>query len=363
MSQEELYQWMSEILKHLSSLGKWQAYSVAMYSLGVMWAQNSSVYQVSKWLWQFGERSSVEKRLKRYLSNERIALEAIQMEWVKWVSQFFSLEELVILVDETKLSIHLNVMVVGLAYRQRCIPLVWACYRGALGEGRMRMIVTLLQVVKASLPEQARPLVEMDRGLGTSPRLLREIDKLNWRYLVRVQGMTRLRTFRGKQHRLRDLVKRGESWSGMGYVFKKNGSIRAYVHVLWDWDQKDMWCLVTNDKALSARAYALRNWQEQSFRDLKSGGFHWQRSQVFEPRHAERLLLVLTLAYARLLAFGSSFTPDLSEVYVRVSRRTRPARSLFSAGLRYWWDCLVNHIPAFPGLFFAPDKALLKLIC
>jgi hypothetical protein len=285
------------------------------------------------------------------------------MEWVKWVSQFFSLEELVILVDETKLSVHLNVLVVGLAYRQRCIPLVWACYRGALGEARLTMIASLLQVVKASLPAHARPLVEMDRGLGTSPRLLRQIEQLNWRYLVRVQGITRLRTFRGKQHTLRDLVKRGETWSGMGYVFKKNGAIRAYVHVLWGWNQPDMWCLVTNDQALAVRAYAVRNWQEQSFRDLKSDGFHWQRSQVFEPRHAERLLLVLTLAYTRLLAFGSHCAPDRAAVYLRVSRRTRPARSLFSAGLRYWWDCLVHHLPTLSGLFLVPDKAILELFC
>ena len=50
---------------------------------------------------------------------------------------------------------------------------------------------------------------------------------------------------------LRDLVKRGESWSGMDYAFKKNGSVPAYVHVLWDWNQKDIGCLVTSDNALS----------------------------------------------------------------------------------------------------------------
>ncbi len=297
MSQEELYQWMSEIIGHFPSLGKWQGLNIALYSVGIILAERTSVNHVAKWLWAFGKRSSVEKRLKRFLSNESLAWERLQVEWVKWVSQFFSQEALVILVDETKLGKYLSVMMVGLAYRQRCIPLVWRCYhpKAYPTQGQVSMILDLLKVIKQALPSDACPQVQADRGIGTSPRLLRGIAGLKWRYLVRVQNSVRLRTFRNKTHVLRDLVKRGETWSGQGFVFKKNGTLRAFVHVYWDWQEDDLWCLLTNDQHLSHRAYAIRNWQEQGFRDLKSGGFNWQRSQVRQPSHAQRLLLVLAL--------------------------------------------------------------------
>jgi hypothetical protein len=34
-----------------------------------------------------------------------------------------------------------------------------------------------------------------------------------------------------------------------------------------------------------------------SFRDLKSDGFQWQRSRVWNPIHADWMLLILALAY------------------------------------------------------------------
>ena len=170
----------------------------------------------AKWLWELGARESNEKRLKRFLSNKKLAWDRIQIEWLKWVSSFFSVEELVILVDETKLGKYLSVMSVGLAYRQRCIPLVWRCYapKQYPAEGQVAMIVKLLELVKQGLPNTARPLVQADRGIGTSPGLLRGIVRLKWRGLVRVQNGVHLRTFRNKDHVLRDLVKRGEAWSG-----------------------------------------------------------------------------------------------------------------------------------------------------
>jgi hypothetical protein len=365
MSQTELYQWMSEIIRNMPSLGKWQGLNLALFSVGVILSERTSVQDVAKWLWELGSRASVEKRLKRFLSNSGLAWAELQVEWVSWVLRFLNVTELVLLVDETKLGKYLSVMMVGLAYRQRCIPLVWHCYhpKHYPSEGQVQLILKLLQVVKAALPEQARPLVQADRGIGTSPRLLRGIMKLKWHYLVRVQNRVRLRTFRHKAHRLCDLVKRGESWSGQGFVFKKHDSLRAFVHVYWDWQERDMWCLLTNDPSLQYHAYAIRNWQEQGFRDLKSGGFNWQRSQVRLPDHAQRLLLVLALAYARVVSFTSFAPADTQPVYLRVSRRSRPQFSIFSRGLSIAWDRLVRHCIPYLGISLLPNTAVLNLLC
>lgn len=365
MSQTELYQWMSEIIRNLPSLGKWQGLNLALFSVGVILSERTSIQDVSKWLWTLGSRASVEKRLKRFLSNSGLAWSELQVEWVRWVLRFFEVSELVLLVDETKLGKYLSVMMVGLAYRQRCIPLVWCCYQPKHypREGQVKLILKLLRVVKAALPEAARPLVQADRGIGTSPRLLRGILKLKWRYLVRVQNRVRLRTFRNKEHRLCDLVKRGETWSGQGFVFKKRDSLRAFVHIYWDWQERDMWCLLTNDPQLQQCAYAIRNWQEQGFRDLKSGGFNWQRSQVRIPDHAERLLLVLALAYARVVSCAAFALPDMPPDYLRVSRRSRPQFSVFSLGLRLAWDSLVRHCLPYLGISFLPNTTVLNLLC
>lgn len=65
------------------------------------------------------------------------------------------------------------------------------------------------------------------------------------------------------------------------------------------------WILVTNDPSLSGYEYAQRNWQEQSFRDLKSGGWQWSQSRVWCPEHMSRFIVILVVAYGGVLGIGS----------------------------------------------------------
>src|SRR5262245_36463714 len=81
-------------------------------------------------------------------------------------------------------------------------------------------------------------------------------------------------------------------------------------------------------------------WQEESFRDDKSSGFHWEKSQVNDPTHALRLLLVLSLALVLATSQGS--------VVLKTGQRHRldPHRerrlSIVQLGLR-WMRYAVKH--------------------
>jgi hypothetical protein len=80
--------------------------------------------------------------------------------------------EYVILVDETKLGEHLKVMLVGLAYQGRCIPLAWMCYPPGT-PGQVNRIEQLLKQVKWEMPADGQVLVQADRS---------EIKRL-WKWL------------------------------------------------------------------------------------------------------------------------------------------------------------------------------------
>ncbi len=72
------------------------------------------------------------------------------------------------MVDETKLGTQLSVMMVGLAYHERCIPLAWRCYQAQAypAEGQVKLISGLRGVVAEGLPDGCRPLLQADRGLA-----------------------------------------------------------------------------------------------------------------------------------------------------------------------------------------------------
>lgn len=351
---------MEEIQRRFAHLGKWQARGLALFSYGVVQAEHSWLSKIAERLPEWGSPVAVERRLQRWLDNPRLSLELCWKAWVSWLLACFDSEEWVLLVDETHLSTHLGVMMVGLAYRRRCIPLYWRCYRPNAypPEGQVEMIKEMLTRLHSWIPSHKQVLVQADRGIGTSPALIRAVEGLGWRYLFRVQNHTKVIPRNGHARALGQLVRPGEQWRGQGVVFKKRGRIQAQVWVLWQSGQPEPWCLVTNDPYVSGEVYALRVWQEEGFRDLKSGGWQWQRSYIWQPAHAERLILVLALAYAWVLTQGTLLLHADPLVRSRITRGKRRRYSLFREGLRFIRQHLHHPYRVFPGLFFAPDQLL-----
>jgi len=356
-----LYAEFQRLVQHFDGLGAWQKRALAWFCTGVVLAESCQLPRLADALIspQHPCASAWQKRLARFLSNPRISDELLSQAWVRWIAQTYRSAHWVILVDETKLSDHLSVMMVGLAYRGRALPLLWRCYTPTdyPAEGQVALITELLTRLRLLVPADIAFTVQADRGIGTSPDLIRALQRLKIDFLLRVQGQTRLRLGNGRVHALASLVKPGETWCGRGEVFKKAGWLRLEVRLEWRGGEKSPWCLVTNSRWRRSRDYALRAWHEQSFRDLKSFGFRWNASHVWRPDHAHRLLFVLALAYTWVLAQALCFTPE-----ERLSpSRTAPRQSLFRRGLRWLRQHFRLSIPplVYPDLYFRPDTPLL----
>lgn len=357
----QLYAQFLRLVQHFSCLGAWQKRALALWCCGIVLAESCQINAIADALLnqQGVSVEAIVKRLGRFLSNPRISDETLSGTWVKWIVQTYGAQHLVILVDETKLSTHLSVMMVGLAYQQRAIPLLWRCYapHDYPSEGQVALITELVTRLRLLLPEEITFTVQADRGIGNSPNLIRELEHLKVRYLLRVQGQTRLRLRNGHIHALVSLVKPGEMWCGRAEVFKNAGWLLLYVRLEWRMGEKSPWCLVTNCIWEQSRHYAIRAWHEHSFRDLKSFGFKWDVSHVWQPAHAHRLLFVLALTYTWVLSQAIHFTtPE------RLSpSRTAPRQSLFRRGLR-WIRQQIHRsisIPMYPGILLRPDTSLL----
>ncbi|MBZ0282532.1 MAG: hypothetical protein K8L97_17465 [Anaerolineae bacterium] len=131
---------------------------------------------------------------------------------------------------------------------------------------------------------------------------------------------------------------------------------RIPARALWTAGYDQPWALVTNDERLTGHEYARRNWQEQGFRDLKSGGWQWDASRIREPLHMARLLVLLALAYVWMVALGSHAVASgcAQPLLKRANGTRRRYWSLFKEGLRFF----VQHVQpntAFFFLRFIPD--------
>jgi hypothetical protein len=265
-----------------------------------------------------------------------------------------------LLVDETKIADRIGVMMVSLAYEGRAIPLVWRCYRANSAmeypqQGQVLMIWGLLARVLAALPPDSRAIVQMDRGLGHSSAMLKALATLPLRFQVRVKSDATFTSRRRHTSHIYDLIKPGEQVSCRGRLFGGYKGVMVTLHLVWELGQAQPWCLATNDPSIRAAAYALRMWQEESFRDLKSGGWQWQCSYVTSPEHAQRLLLVLAVAYAWMLTQGTLVLHGDAACQGEVYTGKHNKYSIFRSGLRFFRRMFATRWQKiYVGLFFAP---------
>ena len=72
------------------------------------------------------QADSQRRRLQRFVKAEQ-ALNAFFAGWTGSVMRQMKPKVAVLVVDETKLKNQLGVMVVGVVYEGRCIPVAWRC--------------------------------------------------------------------------------------------------------------------------------------------------------------------------------------------------------------------------------------------
>lgn len=307
MNSRKLYQWVKRSSKDWQGTTRHFKRAVIEFSRGVVLARSSQIRKVAGCVG--GNPDSQRRRLQRFMGRE-LPLPTFFSGWTCSVMRATRLKQVVLLVDETKLKAEWGVMVVGLAFHERCIPLAWEVYRansseGYPAEGQVGLIVRLLKAVQAGLPSSIPVLVLADRGIGTSPALIREIMALEWCFLFRVTKQSKVILADGTAVTFYDQVTRaGESYAASGLVFKKRGRIPAHVRVLWGAHAKDRWALVTNDPDLTGWEYAQRMWIEEAFRDMKSHGWHVEDVCLDAPERMARLWVLLVVAYAWMLLMG-----------------------------------------------------------
>jgi hypothetical protein len=358
MNSVVLYQWSEMIDKGFPHLGRWQKLTLALFSYGVLRAQRCTLSKVCQHLTGKAENGSLERRLQRWLANDRLLMQPLLDCWVSWVLRVWGQAPLLILIDETKLSNHVAVMMVGLAYRASAIPLLWRAYvpTDYPEAGQVALMNSLLDHLRALIPAEQSLLLLADRGLGTSPSWQAHLSTSGWPYLLRVQRATRIRLPNHPAQPLRHLVGYGQRWTGRAQVFKKAGWQWKWVYLVWEVGYAEPWCLFSDQPQLDPLLYTVRAHHECAFRDLKSDGFNWQSSRIWLPTHVERLLLVLALATLWALTEGTK----VLHLYPLTRRQQR--LSVFRLGLDYLFERFHALQSKYLDFFLAPDPPLLKSV-
>jgi hypothetical protein len=124
--------WHEQVKAFFTRLHGHQSKALAMFVLGAIRAESIVIQRVAEALLAESDAkaSSIERRLERFLSNDRIETEQMWNDLLEEVMPFFRGKPMRLVIDLTPYEEHAQVIYIGLLQHSRVLPLVWKVMPG-----------------------------------------------------------------------------------------------------------------------------------------------------------------------------------------------------------------------------------------
>lgn len=367
---EHITQWAEVIGRQLPSLSKPQAYGLALWSYGAQVLRTCGQSQVVGLLARLlgGSEDTLRQRLREWTweaaakaGHRRQAVEVGPCfgALLAWVLSVWPAGEqrLALALDATPLGQRFVVLAVSVLYCGCAIPIAWQVLPATAPGAWQPHWLALLDQLRGRVPAGWCVVVLADRGLFAR-WLWAAIRANGWHPLLRINSGGKCRPAGASAFEPLSalLPPRGQVWCGAVTCFKQQ-PLAATLVMYADDQHADPWLLLTDlpPGQVEVAWYGLRSWIEGQFKDLKGGGWQWQRTRMTDPERAGRLWLVLALALLYSVSLGSqaeaaATPPDLAALPpTHIARRTatgqpRPRRlSLVTQGQLAFLAALIQH--------------------
>lgn len=327
---------------------------LALLVTGMIGAKSACPAEIARALHKMGLRDakpeSLERHIRRIENDSEISAAICFHPFARWRLLYGKPRRVFLIVDPTSQEDRIFMVSIAIWYRGRALPLAWTTWEAntpLTGKRFWQRIEELLTLVSQLLPKEIPVICMADRAFG-APAFTDLLVKRGWHYVVRVQGQTVCQDQTGKTRRIENLVQTsGQRAKMKGKVFKSKGWREASVIVYWSGVHSSPLCLVSDlPPDWNLLEYYRRRYPiEAMFRDYKSSGWQWEKGQVQNPDHIERLLVGMALATWVVLCIGSQVAQEILAKPSSGKRYTRPYDgkfSLFTLGLERLLHCLIG---------------------
>jgi hypothetical protein len=319
---------------------------LALLVSGMIEAESACPARIAAAIHKLGLRqaktASLERQIRRMENDPELQASLCVHPFARAHLRWGKPKRLMLILDPTSQDERVVMLTAAVWYRGRALPVAWAAWPANTrlsGPGFWERVGALLADVAGLLPVGVPVTWLADRAFGT-PAFTDQVAAYGWHWLVRVQGQTRFADQTGRQWRVRDLVSQpGRRAKRRGQVFKKAGWRQASVVAFWGRKHKAPLLLVSDLPpgwdlvAFYRQRYPI----EAFFRDYKSAGWQWEKGQVVDLAHLERLLVGMALASWLVMCAGAREAAEALKATPTGKRRTLPyegKRSLFTLGLQ-----------------------------
>lgn len=341
--------WTRQVKELFPKLHSYQQESIALCVQGVVQSGNAVMQRVAETLWE--ELSSetklvsYERRLQRFVANERIEVQTCWNDFLRQVLPAWENQPVTLILDLTPYTQEATIVHVGLLVQSRVLPLAWEVMpqQEEWDQGQWEIVAHLFEQVAAFFTSQCCTLLA-DRGLSCL-KLIELCHNVGWHYVLRIKNEEWLRRafrhyYQGWQQGKQLVQKPGDQWYGKILLWKEH-AFATWLSACWEPGYEQAWLLISDQVACHKRVreYGLRMRTEATFQDYKSRGCFIECSRFTNREHLKRWLFVVYLALWWVAHLGTSCIHHGHRE--QVDRKDRRDKGLLRIG-RLWLKAILK---------------------
>jgi hypothetical protein len=345
-----LEQWNQQVKEMFPNLHSKQQETLAFIVQAIIQSGNAVMQRVAEAAGEYLSSEtkivSHERRLQRFVANDRMKVEGCWKEFQEKILPFWQNKPVTLVLDMTPYTKEATIVYLGILIQSRVLPVAWCVMpqQESWEEGQWEIVDRLFHQVAPYFSSDRCTLLA-DRGLSCL-NVIKLCQKVGWHYVLRIKNEERFR--RKIRHWYHDweqgkqlIKKEGKSWYGKVLLWQEH-QMEIHLSACWEPGYQEAWFLISDRKASHQRVreYALRMRVESTFQDQKSRGCMIECSRFTNRDHLNRWLFAVFLALWWIAHLGSSCIHHGHRE--RVDRKDRRDKGLLRIG-RLWLKAILKN--------------------
>jgi hypothetical protein len=335
--------------------------TLAMMIAGIVMSRKAQLSTMSAEAPVEAKEKSIEMRLRRWVKHEKIETDVIYQPFAEQILAALSSSPLVLVMDGSQIGRGCMVLMVGVLYKKRALPLAWVVYQGKKGHTTAERHIEALKKVLPLIPAGSEVVLLGDAEYDTTEMLLWLKEETNWHYVLRTSPQIYVQDGAISQSIDTYPIHKGQVIHRPDVGFPKTAKVTLCLIGWWGIRYEKPIYLVSNipHPYLACKYYRRRFQIETFFSDQKSRGFHVHKSHLADPARLSRMLIAACLAYLWIITQGIFVLANKQATLI--DRTDRVDKSLFRLGLDWIKYVLKRHLDFEPSFRFQTFESIINV--
>jgi len=159
--------------------------TLAMMIAGIVVSREAQLTAVSAETGAEAKDKSIEMRLRRWVKHPGIAADVIYLPFAKQIPEALVQNPLIWVMDGSQVGRGCMVLMVGVLYKRRALPLAWLVYKGKKGHTTAQRHIEVLMKVLPIIPPNSEVVLLGDAEYDTTEMLKWVEEETDWYYVMR----------------------------------------------------------------------------------------------------------------------------------------------------------------------------------